>query len=139
MDALSVISEGSEVCRLLTNRSARADNGGSLANKGTVRPLKPIYSSDQEHEHDPDATLVESTFIPSSPIPSKERPRQLRHVCSSVDDFWKMIEEEQDDTPLDIKHLVLDLHDTGVRLFVGLRSFSPSTHLVLLLHLIFRS
>ena len=139
MDALSVISEGSEVCRLPTNRFARADKGGSLANKGTVRPLKPIYSSDKEHEQDPDATVVESTFIHSSPIPSKECPRQLRHACSSVDDFWKMIAEEQDDTPLDIKHLVLDLHDTGVRLFVGLHSSSPSSHLVILLHPMFRS
>jgi len=109
MDSLSVISEASE---------------------GTVRPLKPIYSSDQEHEQDPDATLVESTFNPSSPIPSKERPRQLRHVCSSVDDFWKMIEEEQDDTPLDIKHLVLDLHDTGVRLF----RYTPHSEIVSPIH-----
>ena len=129
MDALSVISEGSEVCRP-TNGFAWADNGDSLANKRTVRPLKPIYSLDQEHEQDPDTTLVESTFIPSS----KERPRQLRHVCNSVEDFWKKIEEEQDDAPLDIKHLVLDLHDTGVRLFVGLRSSSPSTHLIVLFH-----
>ena len=122
-----------------TNRFARADNGVLLANKRTVRPLKDIYSIDQEHEQDPDTTLVESTFIPSSLIPpQKECPRQLRHVCNSVDDFWKKIEEEQDDAPLDIKHLVLDLHDTGVRLFVRLRSSSPSTHLTALLHPVLR-
>jgi len=113
-----------------------ADNGGSLANKGTVRTLKPVYSSDQDHEQDPDTTLVDST---SPLLALKECPRQLQHVCNSVEAFWKKIEEEQDDTPLDIKHLVLDLHDTGVRLFVSLRSAWPSIRLILLLHPLFRS
>jgi hypothetical protein len=121
----------------------RADNARSLANKRTVHPLNPIYSSDQEHEQeheqDLDTTLVDSTFIHSPLIASKECARQLRHVCNSVDDFWKRIQDEQDDTPLDIKHLVLDLHDTGVRLFVSLRSSWPSTRLILLLHPVFRS
>lgn len=88
------------------------------ANKSTVRPLKPVFSSDQEHEQDPDTTLVESTFSSSSLIASKKRPHQPGHACNSVDDFWKKIAEEQDDTPLDLKHLVLDLQDNGVRLFV---------------------
>ena len=117
----------------------RADNGGSLANKRTVRPLNPIYSSDQEHEQDLDTTLVDSPFMPSSLISSTECPRQLRHVCHSVEDFWKKIEEEQDDTPLDLKHLVLDLNDTGVRLFVSPPSSWPLTRLILLLHPVYKS
>ena len=100
-------------------------NGGVLANKSTVRPLKPVYSSHQVHEQDPDTTLVDSTFIPSPPTASKRCPRELRHVCSSVDDFWRRIEEEQDDTPLDIKHLVLDLQENGVRLFVSPARLGP--------------
>jgi len=110
----------------------------ALANKRTVRPLKPVYTNEQEHEQDPDTTLVESAFIASSLIASKECPRQLRHVCNSVDDFWRKLEEEQDDTPLDIKHLVLDLHDTGVRLFVSPRSSWSSTCLIVLLHPVFK-
>lgn len=117
----------------------RADNGRSLAKKRTVRPLKPIYSSDQEHEQDADTTLVDSPFMPASLISSTECPRQLRHVCHSVEDFWKKIEEEQDDTPLDIKHLVLDLNDTGVRLFVSPRSSWPSIRLILLLRPVYKS
>lgn len=111
-------------------------NGGPLANKSTIRPLKPVYSSHQEHGQDPDTTLVDSTFIPSPLTVSKRCPRELRQVCSSVDDFWRRIEQEQDDTPLDIRHLVLDLQDNGVRLFVSRpRSSRPSTRLVVLLHL----
>jgi len=110
MDALSIISERSE---------------------STVHPLKPVYSSDQEHEErDPDTTLVESTLIPSSPMASKRSPGQLQHVCSSVDDFWTKIGEEQDDSPLDIKHLVLDLQDTGIRLF----RYTSHSEIVLPIH-----
>jgi hypothetical protein len=135
MDALSIISERSEVCPPPYSAPCELTTGGGLPKKSTVHPLKPVYSSDQEHEErDPDTTLVESTLIPSSPMASKRSPGQLQHVCSSVDDFWTKIGEEQDDSPLDIKHLVLDLQDTGIRLFVSPPwSWPQSPHLSLLI------
>jgi len=113
-------------------------NCGSLAIKSTVRPLRPFYSSHREHEQDPDTTLVDSSFIRSLVAPDK-CPRTLRHVCNTAGDFWKKIEEEQDDSPLDIKHLVLDLQDSDVRLFVSPLSSWPSMRLMVLLHPVFRS